>query len=452
MSLHKSGESPETVDETVPETVDEALHTLSALHPKKIDLGLERIERVLAALGHPQLKLPPTVHIAGTNGKGSTVAYLRAFAKAQGLKAHVYTSPHLVAFNERIVVAGEQISDASLVDVLSRVRAANAGAPLSFFEATTAAMFLAFSESQADICIIEVGLGGRFDATNVITPACVGITPIDYDHAEFLGRDLAGIAREKAGILKRHVPAYVGPQGDLVNAVLDAEGNLNKITPHFWGQGYRAYRQHGRLVFETSETLLDFPLPALKGQHQIMNAGLAIAIAREMKISESAITVGLESVSWPARLQVLTQGALAEMTRDAGAELWLDGGHNPHAARAVASTMAELESEKPKPLILVTGILSNKDIGGFLDAFEGLASAVIGVDIPGHNSLAPETLIELAETRGMIGQVANNLIDAVQRAINTGEALSRQNVTEPLIPPRILICGSLYLAGEVLKL
>lgn len=434
------------------ETVEQALATLSALHPKKIDLGLTRIESVLKTLGNPQLKLPPTIHIAGTNGKGSTTAYLKAFAQEEGLKAHVYTSPHLVKFNERIVVANEQISDDNLIDVLARVRAANDGAPLSFFEATTAAMFLAFSETHADICIIEVGLGGRFDSTNVITPACVGITPIDYDHAEFLGRDLAGIAREKAGIMKRHVPVYIGPQNDLVNAVLDAEASRHKIKPRMWGQDFRAYKQQGRLVFENEGTLLDLPLPALAGQHQSMNAGLAIAIAREMKISEKAIEKGLGSVSWPARMQSLTRGALADMTRDAGAELWLDGGHNPHAARAVASYMAELEAKSPKPLILVTGILSNKDIGGFLDAFEGLASAVIAVDISGHSALAPETLIELAGTRGMNGQIANNLIDAVQRAINTGEALSRQTADEPIIPPRILICGSLYLAGEVLKL
>jgi len=433
-------------------SVEQALATLSALHPKKIDLGLERIERVLKKLGDPHLKLPPTIHIAGTNGKGSTVAYLTAFAKEQKLKAHVYTSPHLVKFNERIVVAGKQISDASLVDILTRVRTANDGAPLSFFEATTAAMFLAFSESPADICIIEVGLGGRYDATNVITPACVGITPIDYDHAEFLGRDLAGVAREKAGIMKRHVPVHIGKQSDLVNAVLDAEAGQHKVNPNVWGQDYRAYNQHGRLVFENEGTVLDFPLPALPGQHQIMNAGLAISIAREMKISDHAIEKGLNSVSWPARMQSLTRGALADMAREAGAELWLDGGHNPHAARAVASYMAELESKSPRPLILVTGILSNKDIGGFLDAFEGLASAVIGVDIPGHSSLAPETLIELASARHMNGQIAGNLIDAVQRAINTGEALSRETTEQPVIPPRILICGSLYLAGEVLKL
>ncbi|WP_418152327.1 folylpolyglutamate synthase/dihydrofolate synthase family protein [Litorimonas sp. RW-G-Af-16] len=329
--------------------------------------------------------------------------------------------------------------------------AANDGAPLSFFEATTAAMFLAFSEAPADLAIIEVGLGGRFDATNVFDPAICGIAPVDYDHAEFLGRDLAGIAREKAGIIKDHVPVYIGKQGELVNAVMDAEAQKHRAPIQFQDQDFKTYGQHGRLVYESSQTLLDLPLPALIGEHQISNAGLSIALARHMKISDKAIANGLKNAKWPARMQRLTQGPYADMVTESGGELWLDGGHNPHAARAVASAMAELESVTSRPLILITGILANKDIGGFLDAYEGLASAVIGVSIDGHAALAPETLIEIAEARGLIGQVANNLADAVQRAINTGEALSRQTTDQPIIPPRILICGSLYLSGEVLK-
>lgn len=433
------------------ETVEQALATLRALHPKKIDLGLGRIQSVLAKLGHPEEKMPPIIHVAGTNGKGSTVAHLRAIAEAAGLKAHVYTSPHLVHFRERIVVAGEEISDASLIDVLQRVRTANGGQPLSFFEATTAAAYLAFSESSADIALIEVGLGGRYDATNVITPTCCAITPIDYDHAEFLGRDLAGIASEKAGIIKRHSPVFVGAQSDLVNAVLEAEAQKHQADTKFWGQDFRAYRQHGRLVFQQEDAVMDLPLPALRGEHQILNAGLAIAIARHMQWPREAIAAGLQNTVWPARLQSLTKGGYAEMARDAQAELWLDGGHNPHAARAVANAMAELEQTTERPLILITGILANKDIGGFLDAFEGLASAVIGVSIPDHESLAPETLKELAMSRNMLGFVSGNITSAVQKAINLGEALSRETTDQPLIPPRILICGSLYLAGEVLK-
>ncbi len=434
--------------------LDTALAAMAALHPKKIDLGLERIERVLGALGKPQDRLPPVVHIAGTNGKGSTVSLIRAMAEAEGLRVHVYTSPHLVHFRERIVVASEEISDTQLLDVLERVRVANDGEPLSFFEATTAAALLAFSESSADLCIIEVGLGGRYDATNVITrPAVIGITPIDYDHAEFLGRDLAGIAREKAGIMKHFVPAVIGKQGDLVNAVLESEANKLSVTAQYFGQDYRAYRQHGRLVYEAENTLMDLPLPALVGDHQIINAGLAITIARTLLLSDKAIERGLTRVHWPARMQSLRTGPLAESVTKHGAELWLDGGHNPHAARAVAMAVAELESQNPRPLILVTGILANKDIGGFLDAFEGLATAVIGVTIPEHSSLAPETLRELAESREMIGAVADGVADGVSGALKQALALSKTLPAndEPYVPPRILICGSLYLAGEVLR-
>ncbi len=431
--------------------VEQALATLRALHPKKIDLGLDRVQSVLSKLGHPERKMPPIIHVAGTNGKGSTIANLRAIAEAAGLKAHVYTSPHLVHFRERIVIAGKEISDEALVDVLTRVRNANAGAPLSFFEATTAAAYLAFSESSADIALIEVGLGGRYDATNVIRPTCCAITPIDYDHAEFLGRDLAGIAREKAGIMKAHAPVICGVQGDLVNAVLDAEAQKAGADIKIWGQDYRAFRQHGRLVFEQDEEMLDLPLPALRGEHQIRNAGLAVMVARTMGWPAEAIAAGLQNAVWPARLQSLTKGLYAEMAHKAGAELWLDGGHNPHAARAVASAMAELEQTTERPLILITGILANKDIGGFLDAFEGLASAVIGISIPDHDSLAPETLRELATSRNMLGFVADSISDAVEMAIETGEALSGDTTEPSATPPRVLICGSLYLAGEVLK-
>lgn len=431
------------------EALNAALAALTALHPKKIDLGLERIERVLKALGNPHHKLPPTVHIAGTNGKGSTVAHLRAMAEAEGLSVHVYTSPHLVHFRERIVVGSSEIGDAALIDVLERVRAANDGNPLSFFEATTAAAFLAFSESPADLCIIEVGLGGRFDATNVIgAPAAIGITPIDYDHAEFLGRDLAGIAREKAGIMKRHTPAFIGSQMPLVNAVLDAEANKLKLTPKVWGQDFRAYMERGRLVFEDDAQVLDLPPSSLTGAHQIMNAGLAVAIASHMKISAKAIAKGLETVTWPARLQPIRSGKLAALVHEAGAELWLDGGHNPHAARALSSAMAAQEALSPRPLILVMGILANKDAGGFLDHFQGLASGLVALSIPDHASLAPETLLELAYNRGIRGETADTITDALKAALALGQ---KQRKDDKDNAPRILICGSLYLSGEVLR-
>ena len=405
---------------------------------------------MLSALGNPHLRLPPAVHIAGTNGKGSTTAFMRAIIEAEGKTAHIYTSPHLVRFNERITVASEEIADDILLDVLQRVMEANAGQPLSFFEATTAAAFLAFSEHAADYAIIEVGLGGRYDATNVFDPVASIITPVSYDHAEFLGRDLAGIAREKAGIIKDHVPVFAGRQEDLVQAVLRIEAAKHRAPIQFLMEDFRAFREQDRMVFDADDVLLDLPRPALVGSHQIDNAGVAIAAARNLGLSDKAISKGLTTVSWPARLQNLTTGPFAEMMAASGGELWLDGGHNPHAAAALANVMAELQDRTERVLVLVMGILGNKDAGKFLDAFTGLASSVIAVDIPGSPALSPETLKELAETRGMMGQVAENLTDAVQRAIRTGEALSRQDESQPIIPPRVLICGSLYLAGHVL--
>lgn len=433
----------------MPETLDAALAALTALHPKKIDLGLERIERVLKTLDNPHHKLPPTVHVAGTNGKGSTAAFLRAMAEAEGLTAHVYTSPHLVHFRERIVLGSQEIDDDTLIDVLTRVRKANDGAPLSFFEATTAAAFLAFSEAPADICIIEVGLGGRYDATNVIdSPAAAAITPIDYDHAEFLGRDLAKIAREKAGIMKWHTPVFIGAQNPLVTAVLDAEANKMRVTPKIMGQDFRAFLERGRLVFENETQVMDLPPPALTGAHQVLNAGLAIALADHMQIRPESIAKGLETAFWPARMQPLKSGKLAGKVIAAGGELWLDGGHNPQAGRALASTMSALEARAPRPLIMVMGILANKDVGGFLDSFSGLASGLIAIDIPDHTSLAPETLLEVAQARGLRGQTSDTLEDAVMLALEMGQA---QRKDENDQPPRILICGSLYLAGEVLR-
>ena len=432
--------------------IDAALDRLARLHPRVIDLGLDRVERVLVELGDPQASIGASAHIAGTNGKGSTLAYLKAFGEAEGLTVNAYTSPHLVRFNERITIHGHPIADEDLTGVLQAVESANADAPLSFFEATTAAAFLAFSRQPADLTLIEVGLGGRFDATNVFTPSVAVITPVDRDHAEFLGTDLSGIAREKAGILKRDTHAVIGPQIDLaLNTILAEAERVGTAGTTVWGQDYRAYAQHGRLVYEEADQLLDLPAPALHGDHQIPNAGTAIAAARKLHLSERAIADGLKSVRWPARMQALSDGPYAAMVQEAGGELWLDGGHNPHAARALAQFMASREAQVPRPLVLVMGILANKDAGAFLDAFEGLASGLVALDIPGHTSLNTATLKELAENRGIVTTIASNLTDAVQRAVNMGEALSREHPDQPIIPPRILICGSLYLAGEVLR-
>ena len=421
--------------------LQQVLWELEHLHPKKIDLGLERIERVLKKLGNPQHKLPPTIHIAGTNGKGSTCAFLRAMAEAQGLRVHVYTSPHLVSFCERIVLAGDIISEPALLDILSRVQTANDGKPLSFFEATTAAGFLAFSETSADLLILEVGLGGRFDATNVIdSPAASVITPIDYDHAEFLGRDLAQITREKSGIFKAHSPAFSTEQTSLVHAVLDAEASKTRCKLQSMGEQFSAYAQQGRLIFEDENTLFDLPLPTLRGAHQIMNAGLAVAVAKSLLIDERAIAKGIETATWPARLQPLSKGPLAKIANAAGAQLWLDGGHNPHAGRALASAMAELDANEPRPLILIMGILANKDAPGFLDAFEGLAQKLVAVPIKDHASLSPESLTDIAKGRGIKADASDSVETAIIQILKT----------KTKVPPRILICGSLYLAGTVL--
>lgn len=421
--------------------LQQVLWELEHLHPKKIDLGLERIERVLKKLGNPQHELPPTIHIAGTNGKGSTCAFLRAMAEAQGLRVHVYTSPHLVSFCERIVLAGKIISEPALLDILARVQEANDGNPLSFFEATTAAGFLAFSETSADLLILEVGLGGRFDATNVIdSPAASVITPIDYDHAEFLGRDLAQITREKSGVFKAHSPAFSAEQTSLVRAVLDAEASKTRCKLQSMGEQFSAYAQQGRLIFEDENTLFDLPLPTLRGAHQIMNAGLAVAVAKSLLIDERAIAKGIETAIWPARLQPLSKGPLAKIANAAGAQLWLDGGHNPHAGRALASAMAELDANEPRPLILIMGILANKDAPGFLDAFEGLAQKLVAIPIEDHASLSPESLTDIAKGRGIEAQASDSVEAAIIQILKT----------KTKVPPRILICGSLYLAGTVL--
>jgi dihydrofolate synthase/folylpolyglutamate synthase len=302
----------------------------------------------------------------------------------------------------------------------------------------------------SDYAIIEVGLGGRYDATNVFTPRLCAITPVDYDHAEFLGRDIEGIAGEKAGIIKPGVPVCVAPQRSDVRTVIERVAESQGAPLFSWGQDFRAFRQQGRLVYEAETELLDLPEPALAGEHQIMNAGVAITLARKLGLSSDDIGNGLREAHWPARMQPLTKGPLIDIAAEAGAEVWLDGGHNPHAAKALSAHMAGLEARSPKPLVLLMGILANKNAGAYLDFFEGLAAGLVAVDIGDHASLSPDVLTELAASRGLATVTGNNLTDAMQKAVNMGEALSRQTVEEPIIPPRILICGSLYLAGEVL--
>ncbi|MEE2526941.1 folylpolyglutamate synthase/dihydrofolate synthase family protein [Hyphobacterium sp. HN65] len=417
------------------------LDRLAALHPKKIDLSLGRLEALLEKLGNPHHRLPPVIHVAGTNGKGSVCASLRAMAEAAGERVHVYTSPHLVRFNERIVLAGDIVDDKRLTDAFARCEAVNDGAPITFFEITTAAAFLLFSETPADRLILEVGLGGRFDATNVIpAPAVTVITPVSLDHAEFLGSDIAGIAGEKAGIIKKGVPAIIGPQRPEAEDRIGAIANAIGAPLRQWGRDYRAWSEQGRLVYEEENLLWDLPRPALEGEHQIINAGIAVAAARAAGFGEPAVREGLEAVSWPARLQRLTSGPVVDAAGDA--EVWLDGGHNEAAGQALARAMADLEARSPRPLMLICAFSPNKDARGYLDHFQGLARRVQAISFSGGRggSQPPAEIVKAARKAGLTAEANTDLFSAIADA------------TRDDLAPRILICGSLYLAGEVLGL
>jgi len=425
-------------------TSDAILARLLALHPKIIDLSLTRMERILAALGHPEERLPPVIHVAGTNGKGSTIAYLRAVLEAAGLVAHCYTSPHLVRFHERIRLAGALIDEAALSALLAECEEANGGAPITFFEITTAAAFLAFSRRPADYLLLEVGLGGRLDATNVVAaPRLSVITAIDYDHQQYLGDTLTAIAHEKAGILKPGVPAVIGSQPDEALAEIERVAERRRTPLAVANRDWQCFPQHGRLVYSDERGLLDLPPPALPGRHQFDNAGNAIAALRALgdrRIDENHMARGLKSASWPARLQRLDAGRLTQFL-PAGSELWLDGGHNPSAGRVLAHALADLESRAPKPLVVIWGMLNTKDAQAFIAAFAGLASRVIAVTIPGEaNAVPAETLRAAAARAGLAAETAPSLEDAVRWAARDYPS------------PRLVICGSLYLAGRALAL
>ena len=433
---------------------DVLLARLLALHPKKIDLALDRILRLLHALGDPQLKLPPVIHVAGTNGKGSACAFSRAMLEAQGLKVHVHTSPHLVRFHERIRIAGELISEEELCAILEEVEEVNDGAPITFFEITGAAMFLAFSRHPADALVLEVGLGGKYDATNVIPePAMTIIQPVGLDHQEFLGNNIAAIAAEKAGIIKPGVPVVIGPQDEIAREVILRQADRLCAPVLMFGQDFQARQEHGRMVYEDETGLLDLPLPKLIGRHQVENAGVAIAGLRHAGFDghslgwgeDAAIEKGLRTVDWPARLQRLSHGPLVADAPD-DAEIWLDGGHNPHCAAAVSRAIADLEEKMDRPLYLICGMLKNKDAVGFLSAFRGLARHVVTVAIPGEAaSMGAGALYDAARAAGLDAAPAEDLEDAMLQLHAWARAHARET------PPRILICGSLYLAGQVLR-
>jgi dihydrofolate synthase/folylpolyglutamate synthase len=429
--------------------IDSILERLTALHPKRIDLSLDRVERLLAALDHPEKKLPPVIHVAGTNGKGSTAAFLRTIMEAAGMRVHTYTSPHLVRFNERFRLAtkdeGKLVSDDELAAAMEDCERANGGEPITVFEITTAAGLLLFSRHEADALVLEVGLGGRLDATNVIDPPVASvITRISIDHTDFLGPTLADIAGEKAGIIKHNVPVIVAAQHRDVLTVIERQAARMSAPLRIAGEDFTATEERGRLVYQDDNGLLDLPPPRLYGRHQYENAGLAIATLRAIerfRIPLAAYEIGIAKADWPARMNRLTQGALVDLAPP-GSEVWLDGGHNPDGGRAIAAAFADLEERVSRPLVMIAGMLTSKDCEGFLRNFTGLARRMIAIPVPGvEKSMSAEALAECARGIGLSATSRDGIAEAFDAV--------RKLDLEP--PPRVLITGSLYLAGDVLR-
>ncbi|MEX0644426.1 MAG: folylpolyglutamate synthase/dihydrofolate synthase family protein [Parvularculaceae bacterium] len=425
---------------------DAVLARIAERRPVLIDLGLERMIAALDSLEDPHKRLPPVFHVAGTNGKGSTVAFIRSILEASGKSVHVFTSPHLVKFNERIVLAGREIGDDELVDVLLRCDRKVGSKSLTFFEATTAAAFLAFAETPADYLVLEVGLGGRLDATNVVeSPLAAVVAPVALDHQEFLGDTLAAIAAEKGGIFRKGAPAVVGPQTAEAMQALEACATAAGANFFAYGSYWSAHEEHGRLVYQDGDGLRDLSPPRLVGPHQIMNAGLAVAAVKAagLGLDDETLSAGLAAARWPARMQRLKAGPIVDFVRANAAgepDIWLDGGHNPHAGRAVAAALADIEEKAPRPLVLISGMQATKDAEGFFAAFAGIAASVFTVQA-NHEGAAPAADVAAAAERGGIpAYPCASIKDAVRLAVGNGRT-----------PTRILICGSLYLAGEVLR-
>ncbi|RBW63370.1 folylpolyglutamate synthase/dihydrofolate synthase family protein [Ruegeria sp. A3M17] len=418
------------------QTSDIILERMMALHPKIIDLTLDRVWRLLAALDNPQNKLPPVIHIAGTNGKGSTQAMIRAGLEGAGLSAHAYTSPHLARFHERIRLAGDLISEPDLTAVLDECYAANGGENITYFEITTCAALLAFARSKADYTLLEVGLGGRLDATNVIhDPAVTVITPVSIDHEQFLGDTLGKIAAEKAGIIKPGVPCIVGPQQDEALEVIEYTAARLGAPLLVHGQHWHVTEENGRLVYQDETGLRDLPLPNLLGAHQYQNAGAALAVLRHLDLGDDAYEAAVTKAEWPARMQRLKTGPLVEQAPEA--ELWLDGGHNAAAGEALADLLAKLPA---RPTHMICGMLNTKDVTGYLAPLAAQAQSLTAVSIPGEiNTLSADDTAEAASRVGLAASTANSVAEALK------------NITENDPQVRVLICGSLYLAGNILR-
>ncbi|WP_262048585.1 bifunctional folylpolyglutamate synthase/dihydrofolate synthase [Bradyrhizobium sp. Bra78] len=428
----------------------ELIGRLSALHQKRIDLGLERMHRLLERLGHPERKLPPVIHIAGTNGKGSTVAYLRATLEAASLRVHAYTSPYLVRINECFRLGraggGVLVGDDELRAALEEVERVNAGEPATVFELKTAAAFHLFAQNPADVVLLEVGLGGRLDSTNVIetSAACV-ITPISMDHMDFLGDTLTSIAGEKAAIIKRGVPVVCAEQSGEAMAVIEAQAKRMRAPLFAANESWHVNVEHGRLVYSDDRGLMDLTAPRLFGRHQFDNAGLAIATLRAIpnfKINQAAFEAGIVGAEWPARMQRITSGELLALGPQ-GSEIWLDGGHNAEGGRVAAAALGDLEERVSRPLVVIAGMMANKDARGFLANFAGLTRHIIAVPIPDtENAMPVDRVTDAARSLGMRVEIA----PGIEAALHALAKLAYE------VPPRILITGSLYLAGHVLAI
>jgi dihydrofolate synthase / folylpolyglutamate synthase len=432
-----------------PQPLGELIARLSALHRQPIDLGLERMQRLLERLGHPERNLPPVIHVAGTNGKGSTVAFLRAILEAAGLRVHVFTSPYMVRINEcyRIGRAGggALVDDDELLKVFEHCERVNAGEPITLFEIETAVAFDLFARHSADLVLLEVGLGGRLDATNVIkAPAASVISPISMDHTEFLGDSLAMIAREKAGIIKRGAPVICAEQADEASAVIEQCARRLHAPLHRAGQEWHVNVERGRLVYQDDRGLMDLAAPRLFGRHQFDNAGLAIATLRALdafKVEPAAFEAGIVNAEWPARMQRLSSGPLVDQGPQ-GCEIWLDGGHNAEGGRVAAAAVGDLEERVSRPLVVILGMMANKDAAAFLANFAGLTRHIVAVRIPDReNAMPPDRLADAARALGMRVESSAS-VDAALRSL---ARLAYE------VPPRILITGSLYLAGHVLS-
>ncbi len=404
--------------------------------PRVIDLGLERIQKALSML---EITLPPIIHVAGTNGKGSTLAFLRAILESAGKKCHVYTSPHLVTIHERFVVAGRQIAESKLLEIARQVKEIAQNIPLTIFEAETLAGFIAFSKTVADYLLLETGLGGRLDATNAVTNKLLTIlTPIDYDHKEYLGEDILEITREKCGILRENTQLIVARQNDEVLEVIEQEAAKLKAPLHIFGRDFDAFMSYGKYCFQTENEFMELPNPSLEGPHQLENAANAIMAAKILGIDDTAIANGIKSAKWPARLQKLNWGWIGEIANQKNCEIWLDGGHNPHGGRALAAFLEKLNLIEEKPIVLICGFLNNKDIGGFLKNFTAFNPLILPIEIAtSSNSAKVQDVALIARHLKMNTRISGDFKDAFQLATRGKNR-------------RIVICGSLYLAGDVL--